>query len=326
MLNVIRAIPAQFAASVAAVANADLDPAICVHTDDYHLAAMGGSALSGHLLNDYAGDELIRISSDYRVPRSVGDNSLVVCASYSGTTEETISALRDAKERGAHIVAISNGGELARIAEEEWLSFIKIPDCEQPCCAIGHFFASLLMLFDHIGVLEPQARVLENLAEYLGENMEAFETKGRGLAGKLKDRVPIFYGPGELAGATRGMKIKFNETVNVPAFYNVLPEANHNEMVGYTQTIMPAAAVFLMTRNMLSRVSRRMDVMARVLDGKMPVVQLELGGVNVLSDIFEAQLVADFAAYYLATEHYKVDPDAIELVGEFKRLLVEDDA
>jgi len=283
---------------------------------------MGGSSLPADLINDYLGGTLrLDLVRDYQLPKTASADDLVIAASFSGNTEETLSAFEEARRLGCQTLALSNGGKLAQAAQAAGVPWIKIPDCVQPRCASGYFFASILTSLYRLGALDDSPRVLlEDLSEYLEEIQDSCEEQGRTVADRLRDLVPIVYAPGNLGGMARIWKIKFNENSKVQSFSNTFPELNHNEMVGYTRLLMKPALIFLESRFMHPQIKRRMDVMQELLEKEMPILRLRFQGETPLRETFESLAVGDYASFHLA-QLYGVEPTRVEMVETFKQKL-----
>jgi glucose/mannose-6-phosphate isomerase len=287
----------------------------------YYYAGMGGSSLPADLINEYLkGRPSLKVVRDYALPEDAGAKDLVLCVSYSGNTEETLSCFHDAGTKGCARVVLSNDGKIKNLAEAEGVPFIPIPDCIQPRCATGYFFASTLGLLHRLQLLDSAKGQLRELAGFLEDHQDKFESTGKELSAKLKGRVPIVYGPTELEGVCRIWKIKFNENAKVQSFYNVFPELNHNEMVGYTQLIMEPSIIYLKNSKMHPRNRRRMEVLKEVLGDKIPIHGVNLAGDNLLQESFAALAVGDYTSYYLA-EAYGIDPAPVAMVEDFKKRL-----
>lgn len=285
------------------------------------LTGMGGSSLPGDLVNDYlGGNPRLFLIRDYRIPDHVHPEDLMIASSFSGNTEETLAAWDEALKRNIPTVALTNGGELKKRATAKGLPWIPIPDCIQPRCANGYFFAAILALLEKLGRIPPQEKGLGGLTRFLEERQAAQEQTGRDLAAALVDKVPLVYGPPELEGTCRVWKIKINENAKVQSFSNVFPELNHNEMVGFTRLIMKPAIVYLKSRLTHPRILKRMAVMEELLRAKMPFFSVELQGADHLQEMFDSLAVADYATYYLA-KAYGIDPAPVEMVEEFKKKL-----
>ena len=318
----IRQFPAQFLESWKIVADhPGLEALIGRSYRRIYYAAMGGSSLPADLINDvYEGDPRLEPLRDYNLPAGAGEEDLLIAGSFSGNTEETLSAWREAMKRGLASVTLSNGGKLESEANAAGVPWIRLPDCIQPRCATGHFYASLLGLLFKMGLIDSPETELKRLVFFLEGFQDAAETWGKKIAASLKDRVPLIYGPSRFQGVCRIWKIKLNENAKVQSFYNVLPELNHNEMVGFTKLLMKPAIVLLESRFMHPRVERRMEVLKEILGGEMPILRVSAAGDTLLQEMFASLLIADYASYFLAAE-YGVDPAPVAMVEEFKRKL-----
>jgi len=281
---------------------------------------MGGSSLPADLLNDLCRGKLqLNIHRDYGLPQGAQNSDLVLCASFSGNTEETLSAWNAAK--GFPRAALANGGRLAELARQEGQTFVQIPDCIQPRCATGYFIGALLGLLHRLQVVESHEALLQELAKFLRGSQATWEAQGQALAKELKGKVPVVYGPEEFHGLCRTLKIKFNENAKIQSFYNVFPELNHNEMVGYTQLLMPTALIYVRHSQMNPRVAKRMEVMTEVLPPEISVHEIVARGDSLWKTTFEALAVGDYTSYYLAKE-YGIDPTPVAMVEDFKQRLV----
>ncbi len=282
---------------------------------------MGGSALTLDILHDYIQlEDPLRPLIDYDLPDYANSQDLLICASYSGNTEEVLAVFYQALEKGIPIICMGHSGKLRQLAQMYGFPYIEIPTCIQPRCALGYFLASLLAVLYRLGRCPDQRDALNNLRLFLQQNQNTFEAEGKKLSQFLRARVPIIHGPQHLSGTCRNWKIKFNENCKIPAFYNVFPELNHNEMVGWTQMLMPAAIVLLKSPVMDPRIHQRMQVFEDILGEEIPIYCLEIKGNNPLQVIFSSLQVADYASYYLA-QAYQVDPAAVPIVEDFKKKL-----
>lgn len=318
----IRQFPPQFLESWKIVAeHPDLDFLTRSRPRRIYFAGMGGSSLPADLLNDIYQDEpRLEVLRDYYLPASANAEDLLIAASYSGNTEETVAVWEEAIQRGLPSLIMANGGKLVAAAEETGVPWIRIPSCIQPRCAAGNFYATLLGLLFRMGRIESPESELKRLEFFLEGFQDAAEARGKKLASSLKDRVPLIYGPSRFEGVCRIWKIKMNENAKIQSFYNVLPELNHNEMVGFTKLLMKPALVILESRFMHPRVERRMEVMKEILGKDMPVLRVPAAGETLLQEVFASLLIADYASYHLAME-YGVEPAPVAMIEDFKRRL-----
>ncbi|HBF11907.1 MAG TPA: bifunctional phosphoglucose/phosphomannose isomerase [Deltaproteobacteria bacterium] len=321
MLSAIRGFPKQFEASLKILEGTDLSKLGLQKPRYVFFAGMGGSSLPADMVNDYLNHENpLRIVRDYQLPDYVNSRDWVICSSYSGNTEETIEAFHDAIAHHANLIVMAYGGKLKSLAQEKEVPFVQIPECIQPRCAVGNFFTSTLDILHALGLIKSEKDNLLSLARTLKKDQKQYEEEGKKIAVFLKGRVPIIYGPSLIASMCRIWKIKINENAKVQSFWNVYPELNHNEMVGYTKLLMQPAIVHLRTGLAHSRNLKRMDIVEELLGEEIPFLNLELKGQSILEVLFEANALGDYASYYLALE-YGVDPAPVEMVESFKKKL-----
>ncbi len=313
--------PDQFLTSYQIVQEADLGDLRQKKFGRVFVAGMGGSSLPTDLVNDYLAGKISLIPiRDYQLPQNINQQDLLIGSSFSGNTEETHAAVEAGVQRGIPTVIMTHGGRLKGFALEKQIPWIRIPDCIQPRCANGFFFASLVGLLERLGLLDSQQKSLQELSLFLKERQAYHEATGKNLADALVDRIPIIYGPPQLAGACRVWKIKLNENAKIQSFYNVFPELNHNEMVGFTRLLMKPAIIYLQSQWMHPGIHKRMKAMQEMFEDKIPIHTLTLAGENALQEIFDSLGIGDFASYYLA-KAYGIDPAPVEMVEEFKRKL-----
>ena len=293
--------------------------------DRFIVAGMGGSHLAAGLLGICRPELDLIIHRDYGLPplsKEALAGRLVIASSYSGNTEETVDAFEEAGKQGLARAAISVGGKLLQLAEESGVPYIQMPDTGiQPRSALGFSFKAHLSLMGE----EEALREASGLAETL-RPMD-YESAGRALAEKIRGRAPVVYTSSRNAAIGYTWKIKFNETSKIPAFANVFPELNHNEMTGFdaVESIGTLSQSFfiiiLRDPDDHPRVLRRMDTAAKLLsDRGLSVETLALHGSTVLDKIFASLILADWASYYTALG-YGVEPEQVPMVEEFKKMI-----
>lgn len=280
--------------------------------DSCALLGMGGSALHGDLLNAWKGVG-VKTHRDYGAPE-LDSRTLALCCSYSGNTEESLSAFHAAVDAGAKVVVMAHGGALAEEASDLGIPLVRIPECVQPRCAIGYFFSAAAAVMEASGLLS-------GTDELRSLKVKADEGAANAIAEKLKDRVPIVYSSNAWWPVARICKIKFNESSKVPSFYNTFPELNHNEMVGFTRPLADYSAIFLRDEADHERVKKRMTVTKELYKSKgLQCIDYDLRGSSFLEKAFSTILHFDWVSFHLALA-YGVDPAPVEMVEEFKKKL-----
>jgi glucose/mannose-6-phosphate isomerase len=287
---------------------------------------MGGSALAAKLLKTWKPELDIIVRTDYGLPELSEEklkNQLIILSSYSGNTEEVIEAFKEAKDKNLAMAVIAVGGKLLSLAIENKTPYIQLPNIGiQPRSALGFSIKAFLKF---IG--EEELKKISALATTL--NPDTYEEAGKTLAEKMKNHIPVIYTANRNFPVAYNWKIKLNETGKIPAFYNIFPELNHNEMNGFdvkdSTKELCAKFYFLILKDAEDgeKISKRMEVTAKLYkDRGLPVETLELKGENVWQKIFSSLLLADWTSYYTAKE-YGLDPDQVPMVEEFKKLISE---
>lgn len=320
MQQVILDFPKQLKIGLERAKNAKVDDSF----DSIVICGVGGSALPGSLLLDYI-DNLkipVYIHRNYGLPSQTSQKSLIVCVSFSGNTEETISSYEQALKMGLKPIAITTGGKLKEMAENHNLPSAIVPnDCLQPRMGVGYQFSALLAVLANCGVIEDKSKEILQTSESL--NPAAIEEKGKELAKKLVDKIPIVYGSNEFKSVARIFKIKFNENSKIMAFWNYFPELNHNEMVGLTNLKGKFHFIILKDPDGHERNIKRMELFSQLAEEYGAEAEtIEMQGRNKLEKIFNTLILGDFASYYLALE-YRIDPMPVKIVEEFKKRLSE---
>ena len=230
------------------------------------LAGMGGSALPGRLANCIIGKKVVEIHNDYGLPKTADENTLVIACSYSGNTEETLDSLAKALERKCKVVCVSSGGELEKIAFEKKLPIVKIPSGLQPRMASGFATAAVLNILSAAKICKDYTNEFHEAKITLEEEKTSIEKKGKELAEAISDHVPIIYASEANEVVAFVAKIKFNENSKTPAFYNVFPELNHNEMNGFTNSPASFHFFFLEDDSDNEAVKKRMKITKELLE------------------------------------------------------------
>jgi len=293
------------------------------------ICGMGGSALPGDVLRILAKNLKVNfpvyIHRSYNLPYWINKKCLVICISYSGNTEETLSSFKEALRKNLQVIAITSGGKLAKLCQKNKAPLAKIPLGFPPRMALGFQFSALIKILHNCQMLRGNLNTILSLEKKL--KPLKLEKKGRILAKKIRGKIPLIYSSYFQKELARIWKIKFNENSKIPAFANYFPELNHNEMVGFTknpndQCLMSNFCI-LMLKDFADhpRILKRMDLTAKILKEKdIPVEFIKLGGRNNLVKIFSNILLSDWTSYYLAL-NYKVDPISVKIVEEFKKKL-----
>lgn len=290
------------------------------------LSGMGGSHLAADLARIYNPALPLIIRSDYGIPRQMSPselkNSLFIASSYSGNTEEVIDSLEHALQNNMSAMVISVGGKLIEMAELHHLPYIQMPNIGlQPRSALGF---SLKAIFKILGEEKALAEC-QALSHTL--NPLSLEEEGKQLADRLHDHIPVIYSSRSNKAIAYNWKIKFNETGKIPAFYNVFPELNHNEMNGFDVQENTRALsekfyfIILKDDDDHEKVLKRMTILEKLYkDRGLKVETRKMTGSNKLEKIFTSLLIADWTALHTAN-FYNLESEQVPMVEEFKNLI-----
>jgi glucose/mannose-6-phosphate isomerase len=287
------------------------------------VCGMGGSHLATGILKMWKPGIDVYVHRDYGLPPFSDDflkNSLLIASSHSGNTEEVVDFLKEGYARGLSIVVIATGGFLIDFAKENNLPYIQIPNTGiQPRTAVGYSLVAITKFLN----INPLAIELENLSHIL--KPESLREEGDKVAGSLRDKIPVIYASTAHLSLVYNWKIKMNETAKVPAFYNVFPELNHNEMTGFDMSpktkefSQKCSFVFIRDSVDHPQIQKRMDVCESLYEERgLSVTSLYLSGETILEKVFNSILLADWTALSLS-KYYKTEAEQVPMVEEFKK-------
>jgi glucose/mannose-6-phosphate isomerase len=300
------------------------------------VAGMGGSAIGADLVRGLCADQLgvpLVVWRDYGLPAFVGPRTLVIASSNSGGTEETLSAFERALAVGATVVGVTTGGRLAERLGEAGQPVLRFAYDGQPRAAIGYSFLSVLGVLARLGYLPDQTEavragiaVVREAAAAFGPSVPSATNKAKQLAAALQNRVAIIYGAGFLAPVARRWKGQCNENGKHWAFFEELPELDHNAVVGYE---FPASAsdtlqIVLLCSDLLApRIGLRCTATAELLERqRIPHTTVTTWGDGALAHLLSAVAHGDWTSYYLALLD-GTDPTSIAAIDYLKARLAE---
>ena len=302
------------------------------------IAGMGGSAIGADLLASYSAALAplpVFVHRDYGLPFFArGEETLLICSSHSGNTEETLDAFEAGRKAGCRIVAVTTGGELAKRAGENNIPIWTFEHSGQPRAAVGFSFGLLLAMFERLGFLPDQKDALDDavtsmkrLQEHLKADVPAVKNPAKRYAGQLMGRWTTVMGSGLLTAVARRWKGQINEIAKAGANFEFLPEADHNTLAGtmnpeevlnpHTMTLFLRAPSDHPRNRLRSDLTRK----AFMLEG-MNTDHVDGTGDTPLAHMWTLILFGDYVAYYLAMG-YGVDPTPIPALEEFKKSMAQ---
>lgn len=336
MLGMIQSFPKQCLEAKSIGLSFNLPDSYRISYRNIVCAGLGGSAIGADILRSYLWDEIkipFFVSRNYVMPAFVDENTLVMVFSYSGNTEETISAYREAKKKGARVVVATTGGTLQKLAEKSGVPVIPIPGGLQPRCAVGYMSIPVLILLAKIGIIKNDLRAIDETVKVLDtirrEKAGFAVCEKRNVAKKiaiaLHGKYPVIYASQDYMDCvvTR-MRGELSENSKILSSGNSFPEMNHNEIEGW----VGAKKIFknfitIILRDSLDHpgVSKRMDVTNKIINKEgVEVIELYSYGHSRLARTFSLIYIGDFISFYLAILN-RTDPTPIGHIMEIKKAL-----
>jgi glucose/mannose-6-phosphate isomerase len=287
------------------------------------ICGMGGSAIGADLAAAAIGLRAtapITTVRGYELPEWIGADTLVVCASYSGDTEETVACFEHAGEKGAPRVVVSTGGKLAEAARAAGdVPVIGVPAGMQPRAAVVYMTVTALQCAELAGAAPSLRGEIEEAAALAGELVtewgpDATDSLAKQTAAALTGRIPVVYGGRTTAAAARRWKL--------PAFFGELPEAHHNEVVGWHHAEDALIALILETTEEHERMARRFDVTEEVMRAAdVEAIRLQGRGKSPTAQLMSLVLLGDLVSVYLAVLR-GVDPMPVKEIDALKERLL----
>jgi glucose/mannose-6-phosphate isomerase len=296
------------------------------------VAGMGGSAIGADLARAALGDRVTKpmiTARGYQLPPWVSPSSVVVCASYSGNTEETLACYDAAGALGSVRVAVTTGGRLAECARDDGVPVIPLPAGLQPRAAVGYMTVAALEVATLSGVaqgvrteIDAAAAGLERLAAEWGPDADT-DSLAKRVAQRINGTCVCMYGAVPTTAVANRWKTQLNENSKLPAFAAELPEADHNEIVGWQEaaSLCSFTAVFLEDVDQHPRVRQRIELTAALIEPQAAgALRLESIGSNPVERVLSLVLLGDLVSVYLAVLR-GIDPQPVEQIERLKAAL-----
>lgn len=295
------------------------------------VAGMGGSAIGADLLAAYSEPQLkasLNTQRDYGLPAWVSTDTLVVCSSHSGNTEETLAAYEAAKAAGSKILVVCTGGKLAALAQQDGHPLWQFDHKGQPRTAVGYSFGLLLALVARLGLLPDPAAELADAVAAMKAQQASFRADvpdtsnpAKRMGGQLMGRWVTVYGAGLMAPVARRWKAQINENSKAAASFEVIPETNHNALQGLLQPeaqFNASMSLFLLAAHDDKRNQKRTELTrtAVMVEGQNTDMITAVGETR-MANLWTALHYGDYVSFYLAMA-YGYDPTPVPALAAFK--------
>lgn len=291
------------------------------------VTGLGGSGIGGNLVSEIVGNELkvpLQVNKEYGLPAYVNENTLVICSSYSGNTEETLTAFADAIKANALIICITSGGKLLELAKQYNLDHVVIPGGNPPRSCLGYSSVQQLYVLHQLGLISKQfEQDLQHTIALLERESEHIRTLAKAIAGQLYNRIPVLYTVTQMESVAVRFRQQINENSKMLCWHHVVPEMNHNELVGWRNKIGNWAPVFLRSREDFDRNQQRIEINKEVVSKYAEhVIEIYAKGESHMERAFYLIHLGDWVSVYLA-ELNGVDAVEVKVIDYLKNELAK---
>lgn len=281
-----------------------------------HVAGMGGSGIGANFVREFIINESripFSIGKGYGAPAFIDKHTLVIVSSYSGNTEETLNAYEQIKDSGAKIVFISSGGKAIQFAKETDMDFIQVPgDWPSPRACLGFSLVQQLFVLNKLGIIgTEQINSIERSIDLITSNQEDIREKAQHIAQLLNGKIPIIYTTDRMESVAVRFRQQVNENAKMLGWHGVVPEMNHNELVGWTDVNPNLAVIYFRNKDDFNRNQVRIEINKEII-GKYTSTIIDLyskGNDLVEKSIYFVNL-GDWISYYMCELH---GADSIEV-------------
>jgi len=279
------------------------------------ICGLGGSGIGGTIVSDIISSKInipIAATKDYSIPNFVNEHTLVIANSYSGNTEETLYALEKCQARGAEIAVITSGGKLKTIAEENKYNNIIIPGNQPPRAMFGYAFTELFFMLNHYGIINDSFKSDFDKAINLIDTEKAdIQKQAMNLAKKMYKQTPVIYVAKGFEGVAVRFRQQLNENSKMLGWHNVVPEMNHNELLGWRTNVDDLAVVYFRNKCDYDRNQIRMDINKKVISKfTSNITEIWSKGDSLIENSLYHISVGDWTSWYLSDMN---NVDAIEI-------------
>lgn len=286
------------------------------------ICGLGGSGIGGTIVSDIISSKVnipIAATKDYSIPNFVNEHTLVIANSYSGNTEETLYALEKCQARGAEIAVITSGGKLKTIAEEKKYNKIIIPGNQPPRAMFGYAFTELFFMLNHYGIIDDSFKSDFDKAITLIDTEKAdIQKQAMNLAKKMYKQTPVIYVAKGFEGVAVRFRQQLNENSKMLGWHNVVPEMNHNELLGWRTNVDGLAVVYFRNKCDYDRNQIRMDINKKVISKfTSNITEIWSKGDSLIENSLYHISVGDWTSWYLS-EMNNVDAIEIDVIDFLK--------
>jgi len=291
------------------------------------VTGLGGSGIGGSIVQNYVFDKLripFIVNKDYTLPAFVNKQSLVIVCSYSGNTEETLMAMKQAISKRATIVCITSGGAVADLANKKNYDCILVPAGMPPRSCLGYSLVQIIYVLAAFGLISHSFEgEIKKAIKTMKEDEHATQKKALVIAKKMFGKLPVIYSAGHLEGVAVRFKQQINENSKLLGWHDVIPEMNHNELVGWRDDAQNLAVIILKSDSDFSRVQMRMEINKKVIKKHTStIIEIKAEGKSYWEEAFYLIHLTDWVSVFLA-DMRSVDATEVKVIDFLKKSLAK---
>ena len=286
------------------------------------ISGLGGSGIGGTIVSQLVSNEAkipIVVSKDYFIPDFLSENTLVIICSYSGNTEETLSAMKLACDKKAKIVCVSSGGEVIATAKKHSLDFIQIPSGFPPRAAFAYSFTQLFFVLNSFKIISEKFKMeIQSAISLIEEEERNIQQEAKNVAEKLLGKIPVIYSDASFEGVAIRFRQQINENSKMLCWHNAIPEMNHNELVGWTEKNEKLAVVIFRNNLDYSRTQTRMEINKTVFTKyTSTILEIHSKGNSKIENALYLIHLTDWISQFLA-EMKNIDSTEVKVIDFLK--------
>lgn len=293
-----------------------------------YVAGLGGSGIGANYVSEFIREESsipYCVGKGYSIPKFVDENTLAICSSYSGNTEETLYSFREMLSTGAKIVIVSSGGKLIEEAKAQGLDYIQVPpNSPSPRACLGYSIIQQLFILNKLGFIKDGFKSsLKSAVDLIKFDSDDIKKSAKAVADRIYDKIPIIYTTDRMESVAVRLRQQINENAKMLCWHHVVPEMNHNELVGWTEKHPNMAVIYLRNHDDFKRNKLRIDINQEIISKYSDtIIDIYSKGNSLIEKAFYLTHLGDWVSWYLS-ELKKVDAIEIDVIDYLKSELAK---
>ena len=288
-----------------------------------YVAGLGGSGIGANFVAEFVRNTCkvpYMVGKGYDIPAFIDENTLAICSSYSGNTEETLSAFYQMLERHCKIVVISSGGKLIEEAKARGLDYIQVPgDWPSPRACLGYSIVQQLYVLNKLDFIDDSFKSeIKASIDFLKFDIDDIKLAAQKIADKTYDKIPVIYTTDRMESVAVRLRQQINENAKMLCWHHVIPEMNHNELVGWTEAHPNLAVLYLINNDDFKRNQLRISINQKIIAKYCPtIIDIYSKGSSLIEKAFYLVHLGDWVSWYLSV-HKKVDAIEVNVIDYLK--------